>query len=376
MSNDDPDKTDESLEEEGGSEPLEVEPPRENALLLGHAAAEAALLQAYNSSRLAHAWLFSGPRGVGKATLAFRFARFLFAEGGAGGGLFAAPPTSLAVDLDHPVFHRVASGGLADLLVVERSFDPRRKKLRSEIVVEDTRAIAGFMRLTPAEGNWRIVVVDGADSMNRNAANVLLKILEEPPKRAILILVSDNPGRLLPTIRSRCRSLPLKPLPETAVAEALARYRPNLSAGDRAMLVALAGGSIGRALELAAVGGLGLYRGLVKLLDRLPELDGPSLHAFADRLGRGDGEDSFYLMAELLPAWLARMVTLTTGDNNQVVLPGEAAIMHRLAGRRGLDQWVEVWEKLTHLFAQVDSINLDRKQVVLNAFFALEEAAR
>lgn len=350
--------------------------PRENPQLFGHRAAEAALLQAHRSGRLPHAWLLSGPRGVGKATLAFRFARFLLAEASAGGGLFATPADSLALGAENPVFRRVASGGHPDLLVVERGLDPRRKKLRSEIVVEDTRAIAGFLRLTPAEGGWRIVVVDGADLMNRNSANALLKILEEPPERSMLLLLSDNPGRLLPTIRSRCRRLALKPLAEDAVAEALGRYRSDIAPADRLALARLAEGSIGRALELAAADGMALYRGLLSLLERLPEGDGVALHAFADRTGRA--EEGFRLVGELLPGWVARMVGLSAeGDGGTMaVLPEEEATMRRLAGRRRLDQWVEVWDNLTHLFAQADSINLDRKQVVLNAFFALEEAAR
>jgi DNA polymerase-3 subunit delta' len=374
MSDDEEFEQDEQ-EESGAGEAVDVPGPRGNPLLFGHEAAEAALLGAYRSGRLPHAWLLSGRRGIGKATLAFRFARFLLAEG-QGGGLFASPPSTLAVAPEHPIFRRVGSGGHADLLVVERGIDPRRKKLRSEIVAEDTRSIAAFLRLTPAEGRWRVVIVDGADMMNRNAANALLKILEEPPERAVLLLASDNPGRLLPTIRSRCRLLALKPLVERLVLDALERYRPDLAAGDREALASLAEGSIGRALELAAAGGLGLYRGLVKLLERLPELDGAALHDFADRVQRGEGEDAFRLLAELLPGWLARMVALAAGGPGIAALPGEVQTMRRLAARRGLDQWVEVWEKLTHLFAQADGVNLDRKQVVLNAFFALEDAAR
>jgi DNA polymerase-3 subunit delta' len=316
---------------------------------------------------------------VGKATLAFRFARFLLAAGdGAGGGLFApAPAPGLAVAPDHPVFRRVASGGHSDLLVVERGFDPRRKRLRSEIVVADTRAISAFLRLTAAEGGWRVVILDGADAMNRNAANAILKILEEPPQRAVLILLSENPGRLLPTIRSRCRRLALKPLPRAAVEAALARYRPELAPGDARRLAALAHGSIGQALALATAAGLDLYRSLFKLLECLPEIDGEALHVFAERIARGDGEDSFALMAALLPGWLARMVVLEAGGaEEEAALPGEAQAMRRLASRRSLDRWVEVWENLGHLFDEADSINLDRKQVVLNAFFALEAAAR
>jgi DNA polymerase-3 subunit delta' len=354
------------------AEPL---PPRENALLFGHEAAETALLDAVDGGRLPHAWLFCGPRGVGKATLAFRFARFLLAGAPvAAAGLFGPATRSLAIEPSHPVFRRVASGGHADLQVIERGLDPRRKKLRSEIVVDDTRSIAAFLHLTPADGQWRVVIVDEADLMNRNAANALLKILEEPPKRAILMLLSDNPGRLLPTIRSRCRMLALKPLASSLVAEALKRYRPDLSAIDAALLVQLADGSIGRALELASGGGLALYRGILETLAAAG--DGEALHAFADRLARSGAEETYRLFIELLPAALARLVAIAArGGGATAGLPQEDAALRRLAGG-GLDQWVEVWEKLTNLFAQADSVNLDRKQVVLNAFFALEEAAR
>ena len=366
-------------EEEGeGAETAaaEIPAPRENPLLMGQEAGESALLQAYSSGRLPHAWLITGPRGIGKATLAFRFARFLFAQ--AGGGLFAAAPTSLLVDPVEPAFRRVASGGHADLLVVERGYDPKRKRRRSEIVVDDVRAIADFMHLTAAEGGWRVIIVDGADEMNRNAANALLKVLEEPSKRAILFIISTSPGALLPTIRSRCRFLPLKLLSEKQVADLLAKYRPDLPPSEIAALARLSDGSIGRAIELAEAGGLKLYRNLLGLLEHLPVLDGPALHAFADRLARADGEDSFRLVTELLPSWLAHMVVFGArgAETTAGIFPEESGIMKRLAARRGLDQWVEVWEKLNRIFTLVDSVNLDRKQTVLNAFFTLEEATR
>ncbi len=351
--------------------------PRENPSLSGHEAAEAALLRAFTSGRLPHGLLITGQHGIGKATLAFRFARFLLSQTTerSGGALFApASPTSLALPPEHPVFRRIASSGHADLLTVERGIDPKRKRERTEIVVDDTRAIAAFLRLTPAEGGWRIVIVDTADEMNRNAANAVLKILEEPPDRAILILVSDNPGRLLPTIRSRCRRLALRPLSDDIVTDLIARYRPDLSASDRAALVELAEGSIGHAIELAEQGGVALHRRLLELLGALPELDGAELHAFADTVARWGSEDAFRVLSELMPATLARAIARATrsGPGGGT---GEAALANLLA-RRGLDRWVEVWEKITHLFADADAVNLDRKQVVLNAFFALEEAAR
>ncbi|HXA71588.1 MAG TPA: DNA polymerase III subunit delta' [Stellaceae bacterium] len=367
----------EADEERGDAAEAAVPAPRENSNLSGHEPAEKELLSAFASGRLPHGLLITGAHGIGKATLAFRFARFLLSQSAepSAGGLFGpAVPNSLTLPPEHPVFRRVASSGHADLLTVERGIDPKRKRERTEIVVEDTRAIAAFLRLTPAEGGWRIVIVDTADEMNRNAANAVLKILEEPPDRAILILVSDNPGRLLPTIRSRCRRVALRPLSDTVVAELIGRYRPDLSVSDRAALIELAEGSIGHALELAEQNGLRLHRQLIELLGTLPEINGAALHEFADTVARWGADDAFRVIAELMPATLARAIARAARSGSAG--EGREAALARLMARRGLDRWVEVWEKIADLFAQADAVNLDRKQVVLNAFFALEEAAR
>ena len=369
------DDDDTEIEETGSTEAPEVPHPRENTTLLGHEAAEAALLHAFNAGRLPHAWLITGPRGIGKATLAYRFARFLFAEGtGGGGGLFSAPATSLAVAPSHQAFRLVITGAHPDLLVVERGYDPRRKRQRREIVVDDARTVGDFLHLTSSQGGWRVVLVDGADTMNPNAANSLLKILEEPPKNTVLLLASENPGRLLPTIRSRCRTLALKPLQEPVIMELLQRFRPELSSEEQAVLARLGEGSIGRALELVAGDGLATYSFIINLLQRLPNLDPELLHGFAESMARNGAEDSFALLTELLPAELARLVT--SAAQGSAMPAAEDRARRNLAGRRSLDQWVAVWEKLNHLFAQAEGIHLDRKQVVLNAFFALEEAAR
>src|SRR6516165_11749449 len=183
---------------------------RANPDLVGHESAERELRRLVEAGRLPHAILLSGPRGIGKATLAFRFARFLLANGD--DRTNAVAESGLAINPESGVFRRVAAGGHADLLPIERAYDPRRRRLRGEIVVEDAREITSFFRLTAAEEGWRIVIVDGAEEMNRSAANALLKVLEEPPRQALLLLVSHSPGRLLPTIRSRCRRFPLVPL--------------------------------------------------------------------------------------------------------------------------------------------------------------------
>jgi DNA polymerase III subunit delta' len=349
--------------------------PRENAALVGHEAAEVAFLGAYNAKRLAHAWLLVGPAGIGKASFAFRAARFLLAQPESG-GLFgdSAPATALAIPTEHPVFRLVASGAHPDLLVVERAWDEKRKRLRSEIVVDDARAIAAFLHLTPSQGAWRVVIVDGADEMNRNAANALLKVLEEPPKRAILLLTCESPGRLLPTIRSRCRMLHMNMLTQDAVLAAIQRLMPNLQPADTTALAQLAGGSIGRAVALAAQDGLAVQRGLLSLLDDLPKLSGEALHDFADKLVRGEAA-GFGLLVDLLPRALAETTMLALGREPAASAP-ERATLARLAARHGPAHWAELWRRIGQLFAAADGIELDKKAVVLDAFFALEDAAR
>ncbi len=355
-------------------------PPRANPDLYGHEAAERSLLEAWRSGRLPHAWLIGGPRGIGKATLAFRFARFLLAQGNADkGGLFAAAlpeAATLALPPDHPVFRRVASGGHADLLTVERTLD-ERGRLRSEILVDDARGVSDFLHLTPAEGGWRVVVIDGAEEMNRNAANAVLKIVEEPPRQAVILLVSHAPGRLLPTVRSRCRRLALKALSAETIARILAERRPDLEASDARAIAGLAEGSAGHALALAEADGLGLLRDLLALLESLPVLDAAALYKLADRMSGNEGQATYRVVSELLLWWLARLLKAAgTGEAPSELLPGEAGLYRRLAGPRNLDRWLEVWEKAKLLFAQADRLSLDRKQVMLTALLSFEGAAR
>ncbi len=350
---------------------MSIPAPRENPDLIGHEAAERELLAAWQSSRLPHGWLIHGPRGIGKATLAFRFARFVLSGG--------ADPDSIRVDEDDPLFRRVASGGHSDLMTLERAYDPERKRLRSVIIVDDVRAAGRFLSLTAGEGEWRVVVVDAADEMNESAVNALLKMLEEPPVRTLMLLVSHAPGRLPATIRSRCRGLALERLPEDAVSGLLSRFVPDLADDEAAALARLSEGSIGRAIGLAEAEGLALFRTLLALMQTLPGTDVVALHGFADRLAGRDAESAYRTATALLTWWIARMVgagargaPLSGGE----VVPGEQNCAERLLGLGGVEQWMEVWEKVTRLIAQADGINLDRKQVVLGAFHAMERAAR
>lgn len=276
--------------------------PRQTTVLLGHEAAEGTFLAAWNSGRMHHAWLLGGPRGIGKATLAFRIARFVLAADDRGGLLAGAAPhaDSLAIPDSHPVSRQVGNGSHPDLLTVERSVNPQLGKLRAEIGVDDVRRVSSFLSLTTAAGAWRVVVVDAADEMNRNAANALLKRLEEPPPRTLFLLVAHRPGRLLPTIRSRCRVLQLSTLGEGQLITLLATLAPGLPDGDALAIAGLADGSIGHALALADVGGLDLYRELVGLLTKPAGLEIRAVHALAGKVGRSGAEASFDMLGQLL----------------------------------------------------------------------------
>src|SRR6185312_13908517 len=258
--------------------PYDWPPPWRNDRLIGHEAAERTMLAAQQSGRLHHAWLITGPRGIGKATLAWRFTRFLLA--GQQGGLFGGATENLAVATDAPGRALVDARSHPDLFHLRRSLNPDTGRIRTEISVDDVRGLGEFMHMTPAMGAWRVAIVDAADEMNRNAANAVLKILEEPPPNAVLLIVAHAPGRLLPTIRSRCRRLALQPLSQETVVRLLGDYAPNVSVEERAALADLADGSIGRALELASAGSLGLYREMVEVLATLPDIDMARLHGF------------------------------------------------------------------------------------------------
>lgn len=363
--------------------------PRLNSQLYGHDQPEKILLDAYNSGRLAHAWLLCGPKGVGKATLAYRFARFLLAQGGggAGDGLFGedlAPqkPENLNITTDDPVYGRLAKGIHPDLKAVERRFDKEKDKFKTEkgkfktvIVVDDVRSIGAFMSMTAADGGWRVVIVDSADEMNRSAANAVLKVLEEPPAKAILLLVSHNPGRLLPTIRSRCRKLVLSTLQDDTISRLLQGQYPDISTADATALARLSEGSIGRAFDLENEGGLELYGDLLALLDTLPRLDVAALHVLAAKLGRVGGDGAFQTFSALLLSWLGRMI-VSASKGGQGSQGAEAALNNRLAAATPLASWLEVWDKITYLLARSDAINMDRRQMIITIFLALEKAAQ
>jgi DNA polymerase-3 subunit delta' len=350
--------------------------PRHANGLLGHAAAERTLLAAWHSGRMPHAWLITGPKGIGKATLAFRFARHVLAT--AGWPAAASPPAadSLEMDADDPVFRAVAGFSHPGLLTVERQWDPKRKAWQGVLTVEAVRAMGRFFSMKAAPGAWRIAIIDAADDMNRSAANAALKIVEEPPERGLVFLVSHAPGGLLPTIRSRCRVLSLQALAEADVAGIVGAQRPDLAPADIAIVARLAEGSPGRALALADSGGAALYREMIALLADLPRLDLARLDEFAGRFARRAADAEFAVTASLMRGWVARLVKAEGGPPAaDELVAGEGSLMSRLGGQLGLEPRLALWDKVGGLLNRADSAYLDRKQVLVSAFLAIERAA-
>ena len=244
--------------------------------------------------------------------------------------------------------------------------------------MDDVRKANAFLSLTAGEGGWRVVIVDAAEEMNRNAANALLKRLEEPPSRVLFLLVSHAPSRMPATLRSRCRPLTLSPLPAPALDGLLADAMPGLPAAERRVLGLLAEGSPGRAAALAEQGGVALYRRLIGLVGALPALDVRPLHQLADGLGGRDGVDRMRTLSELILWWLGRSIRAAARgelESMEEVVPGEKASAALLQGA-ALDRWVGVWENLGRSFAEADGLNLDPRQVLIGAFASLQEAAR
>ena len=360
--------------------PYDWPPPWRTEHLVGHEDAEKTMLEAHASGRLHHAWLLTGPRGIGKATLAWRFARFLLC-GQDQGGLFGGggKPESLDVASDARGRSLIDARSHPDLFHLRRTLHPKEARIQNEITIDDVRDLGGFMHKTPAMGDWRVAIVDSADEMNRNSANAVLKVLEEPPPKAVLLIVAHAPGRLLPTIRSRCRRMALSPLTEETVVKLLGQYAPDTSVDERAALARLGEGSIGRALELAGAGSLALYRDMVDVLATLPDLDMLRLHGFAERFAkRGEEANADWRSLNyLFDGWLKGLMRRgTAGGESAPVVPTESGLHARLLAAASLDRWMEAWEKIAHLSSRADAVNLDRKQTVLVSFLALQSAMR
>lgn len=325
--------------------------PRSVYTLFGQSAAEAAMARALEAGRLHHAWMIAGPKGVGKATLAWRLARRALGAKATGEGL--------QTDASDPTCRLLEAQSHPDFLLLRRPLNDKTKKLRAEITVEEARKAPEFFQRSASGGHWRVCIVDAADELNTNAANALLKTLEEPPRKGLLLLVVHTPGRLLPTIRSRCRMLPLRAPSVDETASWLTKAH-GLERAEALGASALAGGAPGRALALAAAGAAGLKRDLDAALQRLPELDRASVTRLAAAAARADGEAFRALLLDFLVGYAQdRARSLALG-------PG---------GPASAQSWVRAADAIVKLARDAETLYLDPRQTLYAAFGLLQDAA-
>ncbi|KIZ37370.1 MULTISPECIES: DNA polymerase III subunit delta' [Rhodopseudomonas] len=335
-----------------------VKSPRETTALYGHRGPERTLLDAYRSGRIPHAWLIGGAQGIGKATLAYRMARFVLSHRDPSSAAAQSAET-LAIDPADPVARHVAAGAHGGLLTLERSVNDKGV-LRSVITVDESRETIGFFGSTAAVDGWRVCIVDTVDELNANAANALLKVIEEPPLRSLFLLISNAPARLLPTILSRCRKLPLRPLDPDDVIRAAAEAA-DLDVADPVLAEAAdaSEGSVARALGLLGGGALTLHQRTTALLDELPNVDPRALHALGEALG-GTDRATLAAFVDGVDRWIAEQLRVDDANAN---LPRLA----RLA---------QVWEKISRAARETEAYNLERKPLVFSVFGLLAEAVR
>ena len=301
--------------------------PKLNPNLYGHQDAENIFLQCLESGKLPHAWLISGVKGTGKATLAYRIARYLLAGAPkADGGLFGAAEPSLALPTEHPIFSRLENGAHSDIFTITNEDDDGATR---EITIDEIRKLHSFFGLSSGETGWRIIIIDGAENMNRNAQNALLKMLEEPPANALIFLVCHNAGQMLPTIRSRCRSLKLAPLSPQ-------NMQKIVQVDDT--ILSIAAGSPGLVLKLTETDSAAT----IALLEQL--FDNPSnALSIAEKLTKKGTESAWNTHLLLLRYVVANRIKQSPNEN-----------------------LFTLWTRVNQLESETIGLNMDKKMALLS----------
>lgn len=333
--------------------------PRETRSLVGQEAAEAAFLDAVRSGRLPHAWILAGPEGVGKATFAYRAARFMLSHPD-----HRAPEVQRAASLDvpddAPASRRILAQSHTSLFVLRRQWNAERKTMPTVIPAELARKAVQFFSTTAGEGGWRVCIVDSAEDLNLFGANALLKVIEEPPARSLFLIVSHLPGRLLPTIRSRCRMLQFRTLSPPEIARAVEEAAPGQFEPEMVRRApAVADGTVRGAFKVLDEDTLAIVEHIRGTLSRLPVLDWKDIHAIAEGLAGKANDAAYDTAVDTIFAWLSERV-------------------HELAGEgpARLAPLAEVWDKIARAVRETASYNLDRRALVLTLFTDLADALR
>lgn len=355
----------------------------EEKLCLGHDGVEEQLLKLYNTNHFPHALIFSGIKGIGKFSFAKKLTTFLLKESaqeGTDGGLFGedAPieASSMFVSADDPVSAKVSARGHPDYILIERPYDETKNKYKGNVDVQSVRKIAPFMRMTASTTNgWRIAIIDDADTMNRNAQNALLKILEEPPEKAILILVTHRIGALIPTIRSRSRVINFKPLPDKTLKEILNKDPSiqNISEQNLSILCSMADGSVGSALSYANENALDTIQILTELLEHWPEIKLTEIHSFADSMSR-PGQDNALKTFENIIMWCFQKLTKYKAKNQLPDIPPlDSPVFQTFYNQYSLEDLMKICDSLKEHFDTCEFSHLDRRHTVMGAISILKQ---
>lgn len=355
-------------------EPDEMPLPRNNTQFFGHEDIEPYMLNLINGGKMPHALILSGPQGVGKATFAYRMARALLKHGITDpnqDSLFGDAPAELNsfdVENDDPIFRKISSGGHPDFLALERPMDERKGAQKGSIDIGTARKVAPFLRMTSSEGGWRIVIIDDADTMNRNAQNAILKVLEEPPANTVLMLVCHRIGALIPTIRSRCRLLSFEPLEDDIIITALQKQLPHETATNLKIAAHFAEGSLGKAFTFMDEDGLSTINSAIDILVDWQNWDWVRIHTLADNLGR-IGQDSTYQNFTGSLLWMMESLCFAKAKGQiNLPVPLDHQALQNMLSHYSLEEWVKICENLKAHFETFEKANLDKRQAILGAF--------
>lgn len=331
--------------------------PDFTAPLIGHASQEGYFLEAWSRNVMPHSLLFTGPQGIGKASFAYRLAAFILSGGASGNALFG--PADLSVDAESPIVRRMLAGSHGDLLAIT----PDTSTATAAIKVDAIRKIGDFLSMTPAESSWRVVLIDSADDMNPNAANALLKLLEEPPSHAMIVLVSHNPGRLLATIRSRCRVIAFKPIEPDSFSTIMER-NGSRNSNSRQALHALSYGSPGLALTLEAHNALGLYESLLEVFSHYPDIDASAVLSIQKAITAAKDKSLWGIWRHVWECFFYRLIQFQQDIPLTPISSRETQTFTRMASMADPEHWQEVNAQALRWFHDTEILHLDRKQVI------------
>ena len=335
----------------------DVPHPRETETLFGQEAAVSTFLQAFQSGRLHHAWILTGPEGVGKASFAYQAARFLLDPNPAASLANSLAQGRFVADPHSQISRQVLALSHPDLHVLRRQAENEKKTIPTEITVDYARAAIQFFASTAGAGGYRVLIVDSADHLNRSSANALLKAIEEPPTKAVIFIVAHRWGRLLPTIRSRCQILPFRSLETADIVKVLMASGQEEAEAQQAALRAK--GSARRAYQWLDERFASVSTHVEHLLQQLPDYDRREVLVMSEAFGRKEGRSDFQTMRETVLDWIIAQVDRHADEG-----------VHRLA------PLAELWEKIEQAVREAESYNLDRRALALNMFNDLAAAVR